>query len=152
MIRFDRTVRRPEPPGTLFEFFGDLANAHLWDPGVQTVAKLTPGPVRVGSIYSVEATFLSGGGPVRYEVSAWEPSQRVEFVAKGAGFRASDRISFAPEHVGGCIVRYEAEVVLSWASPRVVAIQRRVFLAAGEAAMRGLGQVEVSAVGSTTGH
>ena len=88
MAVIDNRVDIDRPPEAVFDYLVDLRNELTWNPGVQSMEKITPGPVGVGTQYRakwkqsgtviVECTSFDrprgwayrNGGPVSVEFDA----------------------------------------------------------------------------------
>jgi carbon monoxide dehydrogenase subunit G len=83
-----------------FAFIADFANSSRWDPGVAWAEGVTPGPVRVGSVYRLGIRMGSRVTPMEYRITALDPGQRVLLEGKGSGVDATDDIRFTPTATG----------------------------------------------------
>jgi carbon monoxide dehydrogenase subunit G len=83
-----------------FAFVADFANAALWDPGVATSERTTPGPVGVGARYRLGVRMRGRVSPMVYEITAFEPGRRVVLAGTGAGVAAVDDIRFEATPTG----------------------------------------------------
>jgi carbon monoxide dehydrogenase subunit G len=88
------------PLDQAFAFVADFANAERWDPGVATSARLNPGPVEIGARYQLGVRMRSKVTPMVYEITAYEPSQRVVLTGAGSGVAAVDDIRFEATPTG----------------------------------------------------
>ena len=95
-----------------FAFIADFANAEQWDPGVATSARLNPGPVGIGARYQLGVRKRGRVAPMAYEITAYEPSQRVVLTGAGSGVAAVDDIRFEATPTGTRI-DYVADIRLT---------------------------------------
>lgn len=105
-----RTIDRPHDE--VFEYAADFSNSAEWDPGVDSAKADDPGPVRVGSSYSLEGTFGPSTLPMRYEVLEYEPPNRVVLKGRGEKFDALDTMEFMASGDGSTRISYTAEITL----------------------------------------
>ena len=107
-----RTVDRPQ--GEVFEYTADFSHIDQWDPGVATSRKLGDEPLGVGSRFDVEARFGTSTIPMVYEITVFEPNERVVLVGKGDTLEAVDEIRFQTEG-GRTLIDYTADLTFhSW--------------------------------------
>ncbi|HET9722717.1 MAG TPA: SRPBCC family protein [Actinomycetota bacterium] len=111
MPLLQETLEVGRPLDEVFAFVGDFANTKDWDPGVASSRKVTDGPVGVGTRYAVDVLFGSRTLPMTYEITAWDPPNRVVLRGQGSTVTAVDDIRFeATER--GTRVRYSADLRL----------------------------------------
>jgi len=99
------------PLDEVFAFVGDFANTKDWDPGVADSRKVTDGPIGVGTRYAVDVVFNGRKLPMTYEVTAWDPPNRVVLKGEGSRVTAVDEIRFEATPAGTRI-RYSADLRL----------------------------------------
>ena len=85
------------PLENAFAFVGDFVNSTAWDPGVADARNVTGEPVGVGTRY--ELTVLFGGRrlPMTYEVTVFDPPNRVVLRGTGSTVDAGAPDKFALE-------------------------------------------------------
>lgn len=105
-----RTIKRPLEE--VFAYAADFSNSAEWDPGVDSAKADQPGPVGVGSSYSLEGNFGPSTLPMRYEVVEYEPPNRVVLQGRGEKFDALDTMEFTPSGDGTTRISYTAEITL----------------------------------------
>lgn len=105
-----RTINRPLDE--VFSYATDFSNSAEWDPGVDSAKAVDPGPVRVGSRYSLEGTFGPSTLPMRYEVVEYEPPHRVVLRGHGEKLDALDTMEFSSASDGSTRISYTAEITL----------------------------------------
>lgn len=111
MALLQETLEVARPLDEVFAFVGDFANTKDWDPGVSDSRKVTEGPVGVGTRYAVDVLFNGRTLPMTYEVTTWDPPNRVVLRGEGSTVTAVDDIRFeATER--GTRVRYSADLRL----------------------------------------
>lgn len=111
MALLQETLEVARPLDEVFAFVGDFATTKDWDPGVSDSRKVTDGPVGVGTRYAVDVVFGARTLPMTYEVTTWDPPNRVVLRGEGSTVTAVDDIRFeATER--GTRVRYSADLRL----------------------------------------
>jgi len=105
------TLDVDRPLEDVFAFIGDFANTKDWDPGVTNASKITDGPIGVGTRYHVDVVFGGRTLPMTYEVTAWDPPNRVVLRGEGSTVTAVDDIRFEATQ-GGTRIRYSADLRL----------------------------------------
>jgi carbon monoxide dehydrogenase subunit G len=115
MPRLHETLDTPLSPDETFAFVADFANARLWDPGVATSEREgPPGPVRLGTRYRLGVRMRGRVAPIVYEVTTWDPPQRVVLTGDGSNVHAIDDIRFGPRPDGtGTRIDYIADIRLT---------------------------------------
>jgi len=97
-----------------FTYTADFSNIEDWDPGVASSRRLGQGPVGVGSQFELEVEFGSGTMPMVYEITEYEPSDRVVLVGRGDKLVAVDEIRFS-RHDNMTVIDYTADLTfLNW--------------------------------------
>ena len=99
------------PLPAAFAFIADFANAERWDPGVASSVQVNPGPVGVGTRYRLGVRMGRRVAPMEYEVTTYEPNQRVVLRGSGSGVAALDDIRFAATP-SGTRIDYVADIRL----------------------------------------
>lgn len=125
MVRLEQTVTLDRRIHDVFQYVGDFENVEQWDPGVSESKKVKPGPVDVGTVYSVVVKSGPLRIPMRYTVTEYAPPNKVVLEGKGKRITALDSITFE-ERPNGTEVTYTAD--LSFSGP----------LASAEPMMKGM--------------
>ena len=112
MIRLKQTIVVDRPIRDVFQYAGDFENVEQWDPGVSESKKITPGPLDVGTVYSVVVKSGPLRIPMRYTVTEYAPPNKVVLEGKGKRITALDSISFE-ELSNGTEVTYIADLSFS---------------------------------------
>jgi carbon monoxide dehydrogenase subunit G len=94
MTTLRERIETPLPIDEAFAYVADFVNAQEWDPGVATAERLDPGPIGVGSRYSLGVRIGGRVAPMEYRISLFEPSSRVVLTGSGSGVTAVDDIRF----------------------------------------------------------
>jgi len=97
MIRLKQTIAVDRRIRDAFQYAGNFENVEEWDPGVSESKKVTPGPVRVGTVYSVVVKSGPSRTPMRYVVTEYKPPNRVVLEGQGKRLTAIDSITFEEE-------------------------------------------------------
>jgi len=125
MIRLKQTIVVDRPIHDVFQYAGDFENVEQWDPGVSESKKITPGPLDVGTAYSVVVKSGPLRIPMRYTVTEYAPPNKVVLEGNGKRISALDSITLE-ERSNGTEVAYTAD--LSFSGP----------LASAEPMMKGI--------------
>jgi len=105
------TLEVARPLDEVFAFVGDFANTKDWDPGIADARRITDGPIGVGTRYAVDVVFSGRRLPMTYEVTAWDPPNRVVLKGEGSRVAAVDEIRFEATPAGTRI-HYSADLRL----------------------------------------
>jgi len=111
MTRLQERIDTALPIDETFAYVADFANSQEWDPGVETAERIDEGPVAVGARYRLGVRLGGRVAPMDYEITVYEPPQRVVLVGSGSGVSATDDIRFAPNGTG-TTVDYTADIRL----------------------------------------
>jgi dehydrogenase/reductase SDR family member 12 len=113
MVHYRRSLAVPMPLDQVFAYLSRFSSAAEWDPGVASAQMLTSEPVRLGSVFALDAVFMRKTVPLRYEITEFEPPSRVVLSAENASVRSTDEITFRSDPAsGGTVVRYDASLAL----------------------------------------
>jgi len=93
-MRLHETRLIDRPRDEVFTFTADFANIEQWDPGVSRSDQIGDGPVGVGTRYDLLTVFGSSETPMVYEITEYEPHDRVVLVGRGENLEAVDEIRF----------------------------------------------------------
>lgn len=102
-----RWVQRPQDEA--FAYTADFSNIQDWDPGVVASRKVTEGPVGLGTRFELDVKFGTGTTPMTYEITEFEPSERMVLVGRGEKLIAVDEIRFA-RHDNLTVIDYTADL------------------------------------------
>lgn len=102
-----RWVRRRQRE--VFEFTADFSNIEKWDPGVVASRMIGDGPVGLGTRFEVEVKFGGGTLPMIYEITGYEPDDRVVLKGSSDKLDAVDEIRFAT-HDNMTVIDYHADL------------------------------------------
>jgi hypothetical protein len=78
------------PPEIAFDYVADITRHHEWALDKIIITPRTPGPVQLGSKYTVVGRQGGKDWPSEVEVTGYEPSQRFEFTATGGPIGAPE--------------------------------------------------------------
>ncbi len=130
MVHYRRRLVVPVPLDEAFGYLSRFSSAAEWDPGVTSARMETPDPVGLGSAFALDAVFLGNSVPLRYEITEFDPPNRVVLVAENASVRSTDAIDFSQDSSGGTAVQYNADLTLKGlarlATPIFALAMRRV--------------------------
>jgi hypothetical protein len=97
-----------------FVYTADFSNIEDWDPGVVSSRRLDRGPLGVGSRFELEVEFGRSTMPMVYEITEYEPNDRVVLVGRGDKLDAVDEIRFS-RHDNMTVIDYTADLTfLNW--------------------------------------
>jgi carbon monoxide dehydrogenase subunit G len=131
------TLEVARPLDEVFAFVGDFANTKDWDPGVTDARKVTDGQIGVGTRYAVDVVFSGRKLPMTYEVTAWDPPNRVVLKGEGSTVTAVDDIRFEAIPTGTRI-HYSADLRLKGLLKLVEPFMGKRFDQTGKDAMAGM--------------
>ncbi|HTS97014.1 MAG TPA: SRPBCC family protein [Streptosporangiaceae bacterium] len=137
MAHYHATIRSRHGAADTFDYLARFSNAAEWDPGVLAGEQLDPGPVRVGTRFRLQVSFLGRGLPLTYAVTRHVAPGEVALDAAGRLLLAADRITVTPDGTGAT-VSYDADVRLRGPLRLLDPVLRRGFRAVGDRAAAGL--------------
>ena len=120
-----------------FDYTADFANIENWDPGVAASARVGNGPVGLGSIFDLMVVFGSKQTPMRYEITEYDPPNRVVLSGSGQRITAVDDIRFRSVE-GGTQIDYTADLEFSGVMRAVAPLLGGVLRKVGTKALDGL--------------
>ena len=91
-----------------FDYVSNFSTTQDWDPGVVKAAKLTDGPVRVGTEFEVACALPLGSIDLEYVITDLKPNKSITLVGQCAFFTVTDTISFKSSKKG-CQIDYKAK-------------------------------------------
>lgn len=112
MVHYQRRLVVPLPLDEAFAYLSRFSSAADWDPGVTSARMVTPDPVRLGSVFALDAVFMGNTVPLRYEITEFDPPNRVVLAAENGSVRSTDEITFSTDSSGGTVVHYNADLAL----------------------------------------
>lgn len=110
MARQQVRVTSSRPPEEVFDLLADMRNAPTWDPSVVSAAKVSPGPVAVGTRFEVAVRVAGRAATFTYCVGTYHRPRLVVLEANHVAVRSRDEITVEPLETGGCEVVYDAEL------------------------------------------
>ncbi len=109
MAHYRTTVHSRLDIDEAFAYLADFAHSAEWDPGVVEAQRLTEAPIGLGSRFQVVAWSLGRRIPLEYQITAYEPTKRVELTAESPVIRSVDQITFTAAG-DGTDVTYDADL------------------------------------------
>jgi carbon monoxide dehydrogenase subunit G len=106
-LQEQRSVNRPQ--AEVFAYTADFSNIENWDPGVTRSRKVGDEPVGPGTKFDLDVRFGASTIPMVYEISVYEPDERVVLIGKGDKLDAVDEIRFRTEG-DQTIIDYSADL------------------------------------------
>lgn len=83
MIEVTVDIAVDRPPGEVFAYWSDWTNNPTWQSGMRSCTWTSEPPLRVGSTYDQEASFLGRTIRTPFEVTEHEPGRRVRIRSTG---------------------------------------------------------------------
>ncbi len=140
MAHFMFCVKTPMSPERAFAYMSDLRNFEEWDPGVvdsKQVLREEPG---ADAAYDVTVKIAGRTSTLRYEVTDFEPPNRLRVVGKTGVLTSIDVVDVAPDE-DGSIVTYDATLVLPFPFSLGDRLLDKAFQKIGARAAEGLERV-----------
>lgn len=137
MVKLKETRLIQRPVNEVFDYTADFNNIEEWDPGVSSSSQLDDGPVGVGSRFELGVSFGTRRIPMTYEITEYEPNERVVLIGKGEQIEAVDDIRFE-DRDGKTEVDYTADLTFHNYVKYFAPFMGPVFKKVGERAVDGL--------------
>jgi hypothetical protein len=125
------------PREQAFSALSRFDRAAGWDPGVASGEMLTPAPVQLGSRFALGARVLGRSVPLEYEITTFEPADRLVLQAENAFVRSIDTITFETL-AGATEITYDARLEAKGVSRIVAPFLALAFRRIGDRAADGL--------------
>lgn len=109
MASISATITTPASPQACFDHVADFTTTADWDPGITSARRLDDGPIGLGSRFQVGVRFGPISAPFVYEITAFEPGERVVLTTHSLAHHGVDDVRFAPRADGGTDVEWNAE-------------------------------------------
>ena len=138
MVHYRRRLVVPVPLDEAFAYLSRFSSAAEWDPGVSSARMVTPDPVALGSVFALDAVFMGNTVPLRYEITEFDPPNRVVLAAENASVRSTDAITFTADPSGGTAIQYDADLALNGLARLAAPIFALAFRRIGDRASDGL--------------
>ena len=100
MITVTISININHAPDEVFAFLSDFENNSKWQNGMKVCTWTSEPPLRVGSTYSQEASFLGRSILSQFEVIAYEPGKMVKATSPGGTFPITFTRSVEPYGAG----------------------------------------------------
>ena len=130
-ITVDRTVE------DCFRYVADFRTAPEWDATAVRSVKDTPGPIGLGSRFSVDCRVGPTTLALEYEIIEYEPWSSLVLSARGFWFDVRDTITFT-QCDGGTRISYTADFTYRWGLARVESALAAGMKTMGEASLAGM--------------
>ena len=138
MVHYRRRLVVQVPVDEAFAYLSRFSSAAEWDPGVSSARMETPDPVGLGSVFSLNAVFLGNTVPLRYQITDFDPPNRVVLAAENASVRSTDEITFSTDSSNGTVVEYNADLALKGLARLAAPVFALAFRRIGDRASDGL--------------
>ena len=93
------SISVPNPTKEAFQYVSDFRHA-VWDPRVKRATKTTNGPLGVGSKFELTSPFLFLTFHLPYEITVYEPPNRLVLTGRNRLISYRDEIGFVPDGDG----------------------------------------------------
>ena len=116
------------PPDEVFAFISDFANNPQWQNGMKSCTWTSDPPLRLGSTYDQEASFLGRSILSQFEVIAYEPGKMVKATSPAGTFPITFTRSVEPHGDGTrvkALIEGDASGVFKLAEPLMAPLVRR---------------------------
>lgn len=140
MVRLHETRLIDRPIAEVFDYTADFDNIENWDPGVASSKRLDDGPLGVGSRFELMVSFGASQIPMTYEITEYQPNERVVVIGKGEKLEAVDVIEFEDHGDGRTVVDYTADLSFHNFVKYLTPVMGPVFKRVGEKAVDGLAE------------
>lgn len=140
MVRLHETRLIDRPIAEVFDYTADFDNIEDWDPGVASSKRLDDGPVGVGSRFELMVSFGASQIPMTYEITEYQPNERVVIIGRGEKLEAVDVIEFEDQGDGRTVVDYTADLSFHNFVKYLTPVMGPVFKRVGEKAVDGLAE------------
>ncbi len=139
MAHYETSVTTTHSSTEAFAMMADMARFVEWDPGVQSASQTTGTVPGIGAAYRlvVNGVGPAPATPLTYVMEEFEDGKRFRAVAKAKFFASDDIVTVTPAGTG-CIVKYEADLLLSGPFKLFDPLLGPVFNKIGDAAAKGL--------------
>jgi dehydrogenase/reductase SDR family protein 12 len=137
MVKLHETRLIDRPIEEVFEYTSDFNNIEDWDPGISSSSQVDAGPVGVGSRFELGVAFGARRIPMTYEITEYQPNERVVIIGKGSQLEAVDEIRFE-ERDGQTMVDYTADLKFHNYVKYLAPFMGPIFKKVGERAVDGL--------------
>lgn len=140
MVRLHETRLIDRPIAEVFDYTADFDNIENWDPGVASSKRLDDGPLGVGSRFELMVSFGASQIPMTYEITEYQPNERVVIIGRGEKLEAVDVIEFEDQGDGRTVVDYTADLSFHNFVKYLTPVMGPVFKRVGEKAVDGLAE------------
>jgi uncharacterized protein YndB with AHSA1/START domain len=141
MASYETTVETARPIDEVFEYLAEFSNTAEWDPGVVEADRLTHDELGVGSRFRVVTSTAGNRQTIDYEVTEFDPPNRVVLVGTTPRLRSVDELTFVALDEGGTRVTYRADLALLGAARVADPVLHVAFQFIGRRADQGLREV-----------
>jgi uncharacterized membrane protein len=97
MIEVRASVEIDRPASEVFDYLADMANNPRWQRGMRSCRWTSEPPLRVGSTYDQEASFLGKPITSSFEVTELEPGSRIRIETTGGSMPIDVTRSVEPD-------------------------------------------------------
>lgn len=141
MASYETTVETRRPIDEVFAYLAEFSNTAEWDPGIVEAERLTHDELGVGTRFRVVSSTAGNQQTIEYEVTEFEPPNRVVLVGQTPRLRSIDVLTFTELDGGGTRVTYRADLALLGAARLADPVLHVAFQFIGRRADQGLREV-----------
>ncbi len=139
MAHYETSVTTALAPDVAFSMMADMTRFAEWDPGVQKAKQISGTEPGLDAVYEL---LVNGVGPapatpLKYKMREFTAGERYRAVAKAKFFQSDDIVTVTPNG-DGCIVKYEADLLLNGPFKIFDPLLGPIFNKIGDAAAEGL--------------
>ena len=109
MTRISKTVTVPRPIDEVFAYLADFSTTEEWDPGIVSATRVDEGDLGVGSRFDLVSEFKGRRIPLTYEITTYQPPERVVIVGNGKAFTGIDDIRLSAAGDDATTVQWSAD-------------------------------------------
>lgn len=141
MASYETTVETPRGIAEVFAYLADFSNTAEWDPGVVESERLSHAEIGLGSRFRVVTSTAGSRQTLEYEITEWDPPQRLVLVGTTPRLRSIDTLSFSATDGGGTSVTYHADLAILGPGRVADPVLHLAFQVIGRRADQGLREV-----------
>jgi Polyketide cyclase / dehydrase and lipid transport len=138
MARYVVTVQTEKSASFAFAYMADLRNFESWDPGVRRVTQVEGSGGGMNASFDVVVVSAGREQTLRYVTTEFNRPDSVVIEARSRTLTSIDRITVKPGAGAGCLVTYDAELLLNGPLRFADCLLKPVFRRIGDRAAAGL--------------
>ncbi|MEP5764563.1 MAG: SDR family NAD(P)-dependent oxidoreductase [Halieaceae bacterium] len=111
MTTLNEVIQIERPAQEVFAYIADFSTCEQWDSTAIEATRMDRGPLGVGSRFKVVCAAPVGKLPLEYEITEYQPDEKVVLRGHGRFFEVEDTILVTPT-ASGCELNYTA--IFTW--------------------------------------